>query len=222
MNCGNFDPRQGFPTSPEGLIVHISAAREVQIVATGLAFPNGMAFSPDGRTLIVAESHAARLSAFGIEDDGTLRAAETWAEIPGYSPDGICTDPTGACWFADVPRQCVVRVAHGGKLLNRFDLDRGAFSCCLAEDNARLYVTAAHWPGGQRMMDPTFDWDGTVYAIPIDKRSPVTGSNQRSVQDHHCHYNADRSAGARDLPVVIDVGFEAGGYVRSLPSEFGC
>ncbi len=163
-----FDPRQGFPTSPEGLIVHINAAREVQVVAPGLAFPNGMAFSPDRGTLIVAESHAARLSAFGIESDGALRAAETWAEIPGYSPDGICADPTGACWFADVASQCVVRVVHGGKLLNRLDLDRGAFSCCLAEDNATLYITAAHWPGGQRMMDPTFDWDGTVYAIPID------------------------------------------------------
>ena len=165
VNCGNFDPSQGFPTSPAGFIVHIDAAGEVKTVATGLAFPNGMAISPDGRTLIVAESHAARLSCFGIQDDGALSLAETWAEVPGFAPDGICVDATGACWFADVPSRCVIRVTQGGKILDRIDFDRGAFSCCLADD-ATLYVTAAHWPGGQRMMDPTFDWDGTVYAIP--------------------------------------------------------
>src|SRR5205823_13656544 len=50
-------------------------------VADGLAFPNGMVITPDGETLIVAESHAARLTAFHIEPDGSLSHRRAWAQF---------------------------------------------------------------------------------------------------------------------------------------------
>ena len=57
-----------------------------------LAFPNGMAVTPDNTTLIVAESHRNRLTAFDISDDGTLAGGRVWAELGSGAPDGICID----------------------------------------------------------------------------------------------------------------------------------
>jgi sugar lactone lactonase YvrE len=51
--------------------------------ADNFAFPNGMAVTPDNRTLIVAESHAKRLSAFNIGHDGQL-GRRSWADLEGH------------------------------------------------------------------------------------------------------------------------------------------
>ena len=55
-----------------GFIVLVRPDRSVRRVADGLAFPNGMAITPDNSTLIVAESYASALTAFDIEPDGSL------------------------------------------------------------------------------------------------------------------------------------------------------
>src|SRR5262249_43936024 len=49
-----------------GIIALVTADRSVRQVADRIAFPNGMAITPDNRTLIVAESHGKRLTAFDI------------------------------------------------------------------------------------------------------------------------------------------------------------
>src|ERR671930_429101 len=63
---------------------------EAREVANELAFPNGMVITPDNKTLVVAESFAARLTAFDIEDDSSLSTRRVCAEDVG--PDGICLD----------------------------------------------------------------------------------------------------------------------------------
>src|SRR3984957_17186258 len=50
------------------------AAGGGRVAAGALAFPNGMAITADGGTLVVAESHASRLTAFDIGSDGGLDA----------------------------------------------------------------------------------------------------------------------------------------------------
>jgi len=83
----------------------------VRQVADDLAFPNGMAVTPDSRTLVVAESHANRLTAFDIAADGSLANRRFWAETGDDHPDGICLDAggqaLGGIWHrvvrADVP-----------------------------------------------------------------------------------------------------------------------
>ena len=65
-------------------------------MANELAFPNGMVITPDNKTLVVAESFAARLTAFDIADDGTLSNRRVWAD--GVGPDGICLDADGCIW----------------------------------------------------------------------------------------------------------------------------
>ncbi|MEO9321892.1 SMP-30/gluconolactonase/LRE family protein [Nocardioides sp. C4-1] len=109
-----------------------------------LWFPNGMAITPDGRTLIVAESHADRLTAFTIADDGDLVDRRVWAELgEGAAPDGICLDADGAVWFASVPGRSCRRVAEGGEVLQTIDVGQPCFSCVLGGDDGRtLYVVA--------------------------------------------------------------------------------
>lgn len=112
-------------------------------VAGDLWFPNGMAVTPDGSTLVVAESHADRLTAFTIAD-GDLVDRRVWAELDeGSAPDGICLDRDGAVWFASVPGSRCVRVAEGGEVLQTVEAGQPCFSCVLGGPDGRtLFITA--------------------------------------------------------------------------------
>lgn len=154
-----------------GLLVHVGAAGTVTQVAEGLAFPNGMAISEDGSTLIVAESYAEQLTAFDVADDGTLSGRRVWAATPGEHPDGICVDATGAVWFADVGRRHCLRVREGGEVLTTVELDRGAFACTLSrEGDPTLYVTGQDWGGPDAVGGAT----GQVVAVP----APALGAGR--------------------------------------------
>jgi sugar lactone lactonase YvrE len=112
-------------------------------VADDVWFPNGMAVLDD-TTLVVAESHADRLTAWTITDDGRLTDRRVWADLgDGEAPDGICADTDGAIWYASVPARHCVRVAGGGRVLQTIEADRGCFACMLGGDDGRtLYVVA--------------------------------------------------------------------------------
>jgi sugar lactone lactonase YvrE len=132
-------------------LVLVTPDGRVSVQADDFAFPNGMAVTPDNRTLLIAESHARRLTAFDIAADGALSNRRVWAELDG-PPDGICIDATGAVWVADVPNACCRRVREGGEALDLVALDRGAFACMLGgPDRRTLYITAARWFGMDRM-----------------------------------------------------------------------
>ena len=115
-------------------------------VADDVWFPNGMAIVGED-TLVVAESHADRLTAWTITADGGLADRRVWADTgPGSAPDGICVDAEGAIWFASVPGQRCVRVAEGGRVLETVDADRGCFACMLGgEDGRTLLIVANHY-----------------------------------------------------------------------------
>ena len=86
VNSIGFDfPEEEFAP---GIVVLVTPDGKVSPVADGLAFPNGMAITSDGSTLIVAESYAEQLTAFDIADDGTLSGRRVWATTPGEHPDG--------------------------------------------------------------------------------------------------------------------------------------
>lgn len=147
VNAAGFDLMAGEDPKP-GFIWVILPDGSAREVASDLLFPNGMAISADGRTLIVAESYAHRLTAFDVEADGRLSRRRVWADLGEQAPDGICLDADGAVWYATVPGRCCVRVAEGGEILDRVDADRGCFACMLGGDDGRtLYVVAAEWGG---------------------------------------------------------------------------
>src|SRR5262249_4571341 len=120
----------------------------VSRVADDLAFPNGMAVTPDNGTLIVGESYGQRLTAFAIGPDGSLTGRRTWANLDDH-PDGICLDVDGAVWYADVGSRRAVRVLEGGHVLNVIELDRGCFACVLGgePDRRTLFLVANDWTG---------------------------------------------------------------------------
>lgn len=125
-----------------GLLAVVTPDGHARQVADELLFPNGMAVTADDATLIVAESHGGRLTAFDIAPDGGLGNRRVWAELPGAAPDGICLDAAGAIWYADVPNQQCVRVREGGEVLATVPADRGAFDCVLDDQDILYAVTA--------------------------------------------------------------------------------
>lgn len=152
---GNFgfdlDAAELSGTLPEVLATHQGAALALvepngatRTVATGMMFPNGMALTPDGRTLIVAETMARRLSAFDVALDGSLANRRIWADVDGF-PDGICLDADGAVWFADAARARCVRVTEGGAVLDELATSRRAFACMLGGPDGRtLFMATAN------------------------------------------------------------------------------
>lgn len=131
-----------------GFVALVRPDGTARVVADGLAFPNGMAVTPDNATLIVGESYASQLTAFDIAADGTLSGRRTWAETPGDHPDGICTDAEGAAWYADVGQRRCVRVAPGGEVLQVEEFDRGCFACMLGGPDGRtLFAVTNQWDG---------------------------------------------------------------------------
>jgi sugar lactone lactonase YvrE len=149
------DGRRAVP--PGGDRAHRPDGRTTQ-VAADLHFPNGMALTPDDRTLIVAESYGRRLTAFDVLGNGALANRRVWAQLGDGVPDGICVDAEGAVWYADVPNRCCVRVAEGGEVLAHIEADRGCFACMLGGvDGRTLFIVAAKWRGPEEMFagEPT-------------------------------------------------------------------
>jgi sugar lactone lactonase YvrE len=147
VNNNGFDLMTGAEFAP-GTIALITPDSSVRQVADGIAFPNGMAVTPDNSTLIVAESYADKLTAFEIAADGSLSNRRTWAELPGDHPDGICLDADGAVWYGDVGNKHCVRVGEGGEVLETVELDRGCFACMLGgADRRTLFIVATEWRG---------------------------------------------------------------------------
>jgi sugar lactone lactonase YvrE len=130
----------------------------VTTVADDLGFPNGMVILPGG-VLVVAETFAARLTAFDIDDDGGLSNRRVWAQfgltpqtedvgeavgLLEVGPDGICADADGAIWVADALHGRAIRVREGGEILDEIPTTTGIFACMLGGDDGRtLFLCAA-------------------------------------------------------------------------------
>jgi len=148
-----FDLMAGEKFAP-GIIALVTPDGAARQVADGLAFPNGMAVTPDNSTLIVAESYGKKLTAFAITPDGSLSNRRAWADVGNGVPDGICIDDDNAVWYGDVPNKRCVRIREGGEVLQVINLDRGCFACMLGgADRKTLFVMAAEWHGVSKMSD---------------------------------------------------------------------
>jgi sugar lactone lactonase YvrE len=153
VNGGGFDLMAGEEPQP-GIVAVVTPEGDAREVAAEIAFPNGMAVTPDNSTLIVADSYGRELTGFEIDADGGLKNRRVWADLDDGVPDGICIDAEGAVWYADVPNKRCVRVREGGEVLDTVEVDRGCFACMLGgPDGATLFICAAEWRGPERMFD---------------------------------------------------------------------
>ena len=167
VNNIGFDMAAGEDPAP-GAIALVTPDGAARRVAGDVAFPNGMAVTPDNSTLIVAESYARKLTAFDIAVDGTLSNQRAWAELDDGVPDGICVDAEGAVWYGDVPNSRCVRVAEGGEVLETIELDAGCFACMLGgADGRTLFMVVREWHGPATMADPSRDGRVLTAEAPV-------------------------------------------------------
>jgi sugar lactone lactonase YvrE len=135
-----------------------------------LSFPNGTVITEDGKTLIVGETLAGKLTSFEISSDGLLENRKTWATIASpivlgfikflrklgvvfpetggsskfYVPDGICLDEKNGIWVASPTSSSVIRVEKGGKITNEIKTPKNAYACMLGgTDRKTLYILVA-------------------------------------------------------------------------------
>jgi len=115
-------------------VVRVDPDGSAAVAADDLRFPNGTVIFPDGRTLVVAETLAGRLTAFDVGDDGSLANRRVWAQLSeaadtddmgellaagGVAPDGIALDAERAIWAADALGGRVLRVRRAARSSTR-------------------------------------------------------------------------------------------------------
>ncbi len=113
---------------PNGVIVYIGADGKSSVVARDLFLPSGMVITDDNETLILAETLGHRLTAFKIEDDGSLKNNRVWAQFEDdVKPEGICLDLEGAIWVAGAEARAL-RVRQGGEIDQQVTTERPVFA----------------------------------------------------------------------------------------------
>lgn len=146
-------------------LIRVDPTGESTVVADDLAFPNGAVITPGGRTLIVAETFAQRLTAFDVLPDGGLTNRRTWAQLERGHPDGICQDADGNIWVASpTTRECVL-LAEGGAVLRRIEMQygRGAYACAIGpapngHEGEALYICSAEGDEQDRVAGNSKGW----------------------------------------------------------------
>lgn len=129
-------------------VYRLSTDGKLTLLTTEMTRPNGIAFSPDEKTLYVAQSDpkAALWKAFPVKEDGTLGesrlfydATDQVGKLPGL-PDGLKTDVNGNV-FATGPGGCYIFTPEG-KVLGRIDTGQRTANCNWGDDGSTLYLCA--------------------------------------------------------------------------------
>ncbi|WP_022970739.1 SMP-30/gluconolactonase/LRE family protein [Xanthomonas maliensis] len=108
-----------------------------------LNHPNGLAFSPDERTLYVSQTPeqgegTPEITAFDWRD-GALHRQRRFACVPEGLPDGFCVDRQGWLWSSSGTGICVY--AADGQWLGQIPTPGTASNCCFDTDACRLFIT---------------------------------------------------------------------------------
>jgi sugar lactone lactonase YvrE len=139
--------------------------------ADDITFPNGMVITPDGKTLIVGETFAHRLTAFDISTGGMLTNRRVFAETPGCFPDGICLDAEGAVWVTNPQGDSVLRVFEGGRVAEKVNTgERRSFACMLGGADRRTLFILTNTGSGPAMAQKK---EGRIETVQVDV--PGTG-----------------------------------------------
>ncbi len=129
-------------------VYRLSKDGELTLLTKEMTRPNGIAFSPDQKTLYVAQSDpaAAIWKTFPVKEDGTLGAGKLFYDAtkwvgkrPGL-PDGMAIDEHGNVW-ATGPGGVLV-FSPAGKLLGRISTGEKTANCTFGADGKTLFITA--------------------------------------------------------------------------------
>ena len=113
-----------------GTVHYVDAKGVTHLVDDGLAFPNGIALTPDGKKLYVCESQKNRVLVYDVLGPGKVRERMVLAELPkkdeakgqvDNQPDGMCLDAAGNLYIAHYGMKQVQVLSPIGKLIARYD-----------------------------------------------------------------------------------------------------
>ena len=151
------------------VLIAVEPDGTARAVAEDMWFPNGMVITPDGKTLIVAETFAGRLTAFDIQPDGSLANRRVFAALEGLYSDGICLDAEGAVWVSCAEGHRTIRVKEGGKIVQEIPHEgRHSFACMLGGSDGRdLFICTAEHHLPQRTVEQR---SGKIERTRVDVR----------------------------------------------------
>ena len=170
-----------------GQLYHVTASGEAQIMDEGFQLSNGIAMSPDNRTLYFADTIARTIYAYEIALDGRLANRRIFARVCREDglPDGLTVDAAGFVWCALWYGGQVVRYDPEGRIERRITLPAKQVSSLMfgGPDMTELFVTtaASHWPSDYQPagFNPQAPMGGAVYRL----RSDVVGK-----PEHRCRF----------------------------------
>ncbi len=155
-NDGKCDPagrfwvgRMALDAAPgAGTLLCVDPDLAVSTSLTGLTIPNGLGWSPDGRTMYFIDSTWLEVRAYPYDPAaGTLGDGRILARFPddGSVPDGLTVDEEGHLWVARWGGSCVDRVAPDGSIVDRIELPVTRVTSCTfgGADLGDLYITTA-------------------------------------------------------------------------------
>ena len=118
----------------------IAPSGELTLLSTDFDRPNGLAFSPDERTLYVADTARNHVRAFDVAPDGTLANGRVLADVREEGrPDGMKVDREGRLYVCATTVQVF---AQDGRPLGVIDCPRMPANCAWGEDGSTLFITA--------------------------------------------------------------------------------
>jgi sugar lactone lactonase YvrE len=188
FNDGKADPQGRFwvgtiyePRDAAKAALYRWSAGKLQRMAGGVTVSNGLAFSPDGRTMWWSDTFSHRIFALDFDgSDGSLSRQRVFAEFPqkvagqdlalyGGRPDGAAVDAEGACWVAMFEGQRLLRLSPQGEVLQEVPLPVRCptMPCFGGPDLRTLYVTTARngRPADELAAQP---WAGCVLSARVE------------------------------------------------------
>ena len=129
-------------------VYRLSHDGKLTLLNKDMTRPNGLAFSPDEKTLYVAQSDPDKAiwMSFPVNEDGTLGAGKVFADVtemvsknPGL-PDGMKVDHNGNLWAAGPGGIHIY--APDGTRLGRIETGEKTANCAWGDDGSTLYMTA--------------------------------------------------------------------------------
>lgn len=199
LNDGSVDPFGAFVVGTMALgepghdevLLRVHPDGQVETIREGIGLSNGIAFTPDGRTIYHVDTLARTVSSHSYDAD-TFNNSEPWIVVlEGFShyPDGLIADADGALWVAFWGGSRVARYATSGELLDTVHVNAAQASAMglVGEALDTLVITTA-----QQGLDVLDDEAGALFIAPASTAGLPTPRWQGSTNEPYWVQDASR------------------------------